>query len=537
MTGRDPLGLNRVSDNVTDYLLTGIITTTDRARYYACYCWAVWHVNKVNQPKRLSDFIDAFRRREAVIALATISNNPDTSPDGVLAAQYKLLEGKQNGEIDTDFKVLPSNELGAYSQYYEGSLINLGLIQRTETGIRFVTEGDAKELALIYDNTIENTPYIKKQLFNQKYIDINDLEKSKKYLTLDAIFEPFANRERKKLIEIFFAIDNKTQSGNSFIRRCTLAQIIHIISEYQKNGSSPNMKNVDKYLVFSPYYYDALWLDQKASVPYSSLIQFSSCKSLWRQYCLHQFLTQALESLLYSILEILSLEPSGLGLKDITSDILQPKFFSFISQITGDSCNRPCDLLSALGVNNIPNAQLSDQLQKKFSLLDLKSEYQIIEIDDKSYFAMAAKCVLLLSVIYGKWRGVINDTGYDLISENSGDRLWTKRIFPFIDKWLSKEYSWHEALAEIISIFILEQHYLVRLEKRRPESSWLHTDKKLIFKDQDYRPVWRASRHRNAVSILNDLGLLVVDANQNISVTSEGENLLNRILRQGHNGQ
>ena len=31
--GRDPLGLSRVTENITDHLLQGIITTTDRARY------------------------------------------------------------------------------------------------------------------------------------------------------------------------------------------------------------------------------------------------------------------------------------------------------------------------------------------------------------------------------------------------------------------------------------------------------------------------------------------------------------------------
>lgn len=33
--GRDPLGLSRVANSITDFLLTGIITTTDRARYYS----------------------------------------------------------------------------------------------------------------------------------------------------------------------------------------------------------------------------------------------------------------------------------------------------------------------------------------------------------------------------------------------------------------------------------------------------------------------------------------------------------------------
>ena len=40
-SGRDPLGLSRVSDAFTDLLLPAIITTTNRARYYSFYPWAL----------------------------------------------------------------------------------------------------------------------------------------------------------------------------------------------------------------------------------------------------------------------------------------------------------------------------------------------------------------------------------------------------------------------------------------------------------------------------------------------------------------
>ena len=65
-TGRDPLGLSRVSFIITDYILTGIITTTDRARYYSFYCWALWHTTQEDELKKYQDFVTGFRRREAV---------------------------------------------------------------------------------------------------------------------------------------------------------------------------------------------------------------------------------------------------------------------------------------------------------------------------------------------------------------------------------------------------------------------------------------------------------------------------------------
>src|SRR5262245_19149714 len=76
LSGRDPLGLSRVSSLITEYLLQGIITTTRRARYYSFHPWALWHIEENEQPKRYAQFTAAFRRREACIAMATLHQNP-----------------------------------------------------------------------------------------------------------------------------------------------------------------------------------------------------------------------------------------------------------------------------------------------------------------------------------------------------------------------------------------------------------------------------------------------------------------------------
>ena len=71
----------------------------------------------------------------------------------------------QQGEVDCNFRVLPSNALGGYGQYYGGSLYELGLIFRPESGIDHVSDGIAEELAHTFDYSIKNTSYIKKKLF------------------------------------------------------------------------------------------------------------------------------------------------------------------------------------------------------------------------------------------------------------------------------------------------------------------------------------------------------------------------------------
>jgi hypothetical protein len=50
-----------------------------------------------------------------------------------------------------------------------------------------------------------------------------------------------------------------------------------------------------------------------------------------------------------------------------------------------------------------------------------------------------------------------------------------------------------------------------------------------LTKDQDYRPVFRSSRHPNCVRILRDIGFLKI-ADDEISITTDGRRALARIL-------
>src|SRR6266566_908442 len=126
MGGRDPLGMSRVAQWLTDSLLPGIITTTNRARYYSLYPWILWHVRKTGEATSFHEFRSAFQRREAAIAVATILEGEST-PVGVDAAKKKLSEAEGDATVSVNFQVLPANPLGGFGQYYSGSLYKLGL--------------------------------------------------------------------------------------------------------------------------------------------------------------------------------------------------------------------------------------------------------------------------------------------------------------------------------------------------------------------------------------------------------------------------
>src|ERR1051325_670755 len=119
---------------ITDYLLSGIVTTTSRARYYSFYTWALWNIADEEPPMDFQEFVNALRRREAALALATLIENDSARVVGIDEARKYLATGKQTGVFDCDFQVLPSNRMGNYGQNYSGSLYKLRLLERDEAG-------------------------------------------------------------------------------------------------------------------------------------------------------------------------------------------------------------------------------------------------------------------------------------------------------------------------------------------------------------------------------------------------------------------
>jgi hypothetical protein len=534
--GRDPLGLSRVAFTITDYLLSGIVTTTDRARYYSFYTWALWHIAQEEQPGNFEAFRDAFRRREATMALATLAMDPSSSPVGVDATRKYFAAGIEAGSFDCNFKVLPSNQLGGYGQYYAGSLYKLRLLEWTEDGIGRVGPGIAVELAESFQAAIENTPYIKKRLFLEAGISKNDLLKSSPALSLDALEENFTSEERKRLTEILFGLREVKQEGaGTRLRGETLTLVLHIISELERTGfkvvaeRSEHGFRLDEYLLY-PMYYGRLWpIDHKA-YSYNVPEGLQLCSSLWRQLCLHQFFCQALEDLLCSVLEASGLETQGLLTNHISQSLIQQDFFSFLRSAVGKAADSPRDLLAALDIIEVPDEAFSLHYQRKLSPVHKLSEAQILYLKKASAAQQAARGVLMLAILYGKWRGIKNDKAFAYVSQSANAELWAGRVIDTMDTWLDPSATWASVLQSLLETFVINQHDRIFYEKGNLRSSWLKRTEGRVFKEQDYEPVWRNSRMFSCVRIMADLKLLSLDDVKAVSITAAGTRLTNKLM-------
>jgi len=463
------------------------------------------------------------------MALCTLSRNPESSVVGSDAVQPRLERVEATGEVETNFKVLPSNSMGGYGQYYGGSLYQLGLTSRNEEGIDRCALGKAVEIAEAYHKNVQGSPFCKNKLYGESSFPKKVLAQSARCFSLDALREPAASRERQLLLNLFFGWENSEQSEEDTLRRHTLTLLLHVIQQYNRAGFKPPIGETDKYLVRPPYYYDVLWPEHKSTLSYELPPALNACHGFWKQFCVHQYLTQGLEHLLTAVLETVAREASGMDAESVSEALSGHDFKSKLRSIFGENA-RPDTVLKQLKISAMPSDSACRLARETLGAGNKLNEERILDFADGTAQGNAAVAVAIVAVLFAKWR-----TGSDRFSQyiydNAGPNLCAPLVLSSMDEWLKPQLTWQVALAHLIERFVLQQHDRVMYEKGKLESCWFHWVDGKIVKDQDYSPGFRASRHWNCVMIMTDLGLLRVDNNGGISITSEGRGALSRLLK------
>ncbi|MBI4455147.1 MAG: hypothetical protein HY644_04530 [Acidobacteria bacterium] len=301
------------------------------------------------------------------------------------------------------------------------------------------------------------------------------------------------------------------------------------MSQYNSAGFKPSINASDHYLVYPPYYCHVLWLDVQKPIRYDVPPQLESCFGFWTQFCVHEYLTLALEHLLAAVLDVAGSESTGVPVKSIYEAFAGPDFKSTLEPIFGD-VTRPYLLLRRLKTVTVPTTLACLEAQKTLGATSKRSEWSLVDLADGAPQVSAAVAAAILSVLFAKWRNAPNQcSGY--INSNAGPNLHAGTVLPQLDSWLDPKLSWPVAFRRLIEPFVLEQHDRIMYEKGKLESCWLHRTEGRILKDQDYKPDFRSSRHWNCVRIMKDIGLLNIDNKGAVSITKEGRQALSRVLK------
>jgi hypothetical protein len=533
-TGRDPLGLSRVSDSLTDFLLPCIITTTDRARYYSFYTWAITDIEtQYGAAAHQIPFEEEFRRREAAFALASWLGKTKFPLVGKVKVSTVLGQTSPGEMINTDFTVLPSNPTGGFGQYYQGCLQNLGLVRRDEGPLSWVPTERGRPFAEAFAAASKKAPYMTGDWRNKVRVPHKVLRDSADLFSLDGIRRPAANEERSLLLKLFFNLGEQPSATMPLNRQATLGQFLSVLKAYEEAGIQVKRQDVDRAVVYWPHYYGSLYSETDRHLSYTSTSAFSKVHMFWQQFCIHQFFAFALEEFLAAVLEALARHPEGLARTELLDSLLDKGFGDDLRQSLGVKCDRPTAMFAALGISTIPDAVVSQSVAMKFGAKHPFNEWAVYESKKTAPQTHLGRALLLLAMLYGKWRGGAGgDVFHDMASEvDVKHELWIGTGFEWIDAWLREDLNWSSVCERLLDWLVL-RHDQVKFQKRKLDASWLEFADGRYSKQQDIEPDFRSSRHHNAATIMYDLGLLEYDSDSETwSLTGEGKQLLNQVIR------
>ncbi len=274
--GLDPLGLQNSSDATFSLMLPGLNNVTGRIRYYSFYCWLLDQFSIVVKNKTAFEQQKFIRRAEYIVALGSqyFSGGYSSIP----GSNYAIQEIKQNELTEHDLQAATFKDdgstrdtywnysLGAFGQYYLGSLRDIGLIIEREKGARLYVRTSkqnedhisGEELAIAFD---ENLSKKSKAIFLECLVSGTISEKQ--LLKLLPSFElnvvPTKSKEQELLIELLkqkdypFRIEDipTTYRKETMLQLLRYAQIVNkdfndrdfVLDAYLEKGIISNDRN------------------------------------------------------------------------------------------------------------------------------------------------------------------------------------------------------------------------------------------------------------------------------------------------------
>lgn len=163
--GLDHLSLASVSENVYDRVTPGFTTLTNRARYYAFYCWVLHDYFGGGHEREA--FEPFFRRREYAYALACVSHDHEPGTHGGMAIVGARTASRHWKSSENMLNLSVShikNKLGGFSNY-RNAMQRAGLLKLSETQDS-LTESvsgapSGRALAEAFQSAIADTSYFK----------------------------------------------------------------------------------------------------------------------------------------------------------------------------------------------------------------------------------------------------------------------------------------------------------------------------------------------------------------------------------------
>ena len=531
VTGEDQLGVEGAAQGYQQWLIPGIITTTDRARYYSFYAWVLHRfINLPDSSRLLKDFRGSFyKRHEVALILGAFSHHKDREIIGGLVGSginnFKVRRWWKADDpvsLDVDYFV---NKLGGFGQYYLTAMQAMGIVGTNEhpTWVYPLTpRGEA--LAQAYQQSISQSTYAQK-LAEQGQLTALSHADAQEFGALGCLCpEALAQGKDLPLLRhAFFRLDQHGADNPHVRRRLALAVVLDLV-----RGAGGQFRRE----LLRPALYLGEYAPGLAYQPSPALQEWAL---RWRLVEIRHLYTFGLQCLWAAFLLQLRQQPGGIALPEFM-DRVKEKLDAVVFDLNlGEYLDQLC-----AGVSLPPNWETAhtgfDQACRQGSGLDEYTCYLKAArspTDAENLLGFGVRILAQSFLRFQHWHLQNAPIWQEMATR---ERLSLASFYRFTQGFLSSPGGTLGAwLERLYREFILGQHEFIALEKLRYQG--YDTFKFAYREGQFYWPFaspdayqepirLAANRLFNALTILTDLGLVVKNDQGEFSLNADGESIL-----------
>lgn len=547
-TGEDFLGLRSVQANITGYLLPGIITITPRARYYSFYSWLLFEYQEQHPPgMSLANFI---KRREQIFALANLAfdsykgyGDRTAGMIGTIKIRQHVRDHGEKDHVPLSVDNYIISTFGGYGQY--SAVMNaLGLIKESEEAdIDIDLLPKSRKMADAFRDSIKGTQYYQHrgEYDTATFIPMNLLQEYGEKCYLSGLAHA---ADASPVLEALFGFDAKhilPEPGRDLPTYGNMAGSLGMMIEMLAQADQAFDDQVFRDCIMY-----GICPDFKQYQPSKSL---EPILAHWRMFQLREYYVYALYELWIYFLDVL--RSRGPFTFDIFRNYLDERVnCAHELDIAGIKVpeKKLSELLTIEFINdlleqsNISNDTFDELCITYATQYDVKASERWIqnllesgEYQNREVRLMLAWCTLVS--IYLRLKGIqLSDSNNSWIwALEGGARRRSMDLFVrHMDASIANKKSLLETLDWLFRDYVLAQHTITALEKWGQRSvntfhfSYENGVYEWIKMDSN---TFTASRFFQAYSMIRDLGLVGLDEAGIPSLTQQGKETLNRILR------
>lgn len=516
--GRYPLLLNRFHDHLENFLIKGIVSTTDYLRYISYCCWVIGDIEKNCDCNTYEEFVEDFRRRENALAIGLMLlniNNEDSETIKVYGKNtINNIVDSSNKNYNCSFKLMKSANLGAYELYYKGTIFNWGLVWQDENGVIRLTES-GKEIYNILEGYYGKSQYYLNYK-GEKFVSGNILEEWAEINNYSNIRKEICRKERDFYKNIIFRLNQKNEKD---YRRDTFAFYLECVKQ-----CSENKVKFDEDVLRNINYFEKYYKDENSIINFNMPNHFEDTVFYWTIYEIHVYFRWWISSYFRYFLQVLKSKDDGMSIKEFIKNIENKSFNDTMNFYLGNEKDyfnsNICELLDSIqGITNIYDTFGEEAIT-------INSE-GINSSEDLADF------VLVIIGLFRKYESINKDERYLWVRGKLLEDFWFDNLFSQMDSLLDLKVD--EFLEYILKKYVIDKHDLRMYEKGDLRRCWFTKEKEnYIFQADNESVIWRPAKFYNIHSFLFDMNL-IEDYDDFTRLTSEGESLYNYLMEEFYN--